>query len=57
MTQLGTAFRLSISTIVFNSVLNQQARRLGVASSDPAPQIHAYRAAEWTAFGFGMLGM
>src|SRR5258708_4075681 len=35
-TQLGMTFGFSVSTIVFNSVLHQQAWRLGVAPNDPA---------------------
>ncbi|TFY77723.1 hypothetical protein EWM64_g6288 [Hericium alpestre] len=63
MTQLGTAFGLAITTIVFNRVLASQSRDLGVAVNDagtnaPRPaQLKAYQAAEWAAFAFGILGM
>ncbi|EIN03494.1 MFS general substrate transporter [Punctularia strigosozonata HHB-11173 SS5] len=62
MTQLGTAFGLTISTIVFNRVLKRESRERGVntsgvdASAAPRPaQLEAYKAAQWTTFGFGML--
>ncbi|ETW84917.1 hypothetical protein HETIRDRAFT_473617 [Heterobasidion irregulare TC 32-1] len=67
MTQIGTAFGLTVSTIVFNRVLARQTARLdGGARFDPAAataaapreaQLRAYQAAEWTAFAFGILGM
>ncbi|KDQ58837.1 hypothetical protein JAAARDRAFT_127904 [Jaapia argillacea MUCL 33604] len=61
MTQLGTAFGLTISTIVFNRVLKRGSLKLGVVPDAsgmnvPLPaQLKAYEAAQWTAFGFGML--
>lgn len=61
MTQIGSAIGVSVSTIVFNSVLKAQSRRLGVtpdAQADNAPlpaQLKAYKAAMWTGFAFGML--
>ncbi|KLO14349.1 MFS general substrate transporter [Schizopora paradoxa] len=44
LTQLGTALGLAVTTIVHNSVLRQRT------------QLDAYKAAQWTAFGFGVLG-
>jgi hypothetical protein len=61
MTQIGSAIGLSVSTIVFNSVLRVQSRRLGISvdqEGDNAPmaaQLKAYRAAMWTGFSFGVL--
>ncbi|KAH9000087.1 major facilitator superfamily domain-containing protein [Lactarius akahatsu] len=61
MTQLGSAIGVSVSTIVFNSVLRTQSRRLGVvadAQGDNVPlpaQLKAYKAAMWTGFTFGLL--
>ncbi|KAA1477463.1 efflux transporter, partial [Dentipellis sp. KUC8613] len=62
MTQLGTSFGLAITTIVFNRVLAKQSSDMGVIVDDAgtnAPmeaQLRAYRAAEWAAFAFGILG-
>lgn len=44
MTQLGTAFGLTVGTIVFDKV------------GKGGGGIEAYRAAQWTDFGFGLLG-
>jgi hypothetical protein len=61
MTQIGSAIGLSVSTIVFNSVLRAQSRHLGVSvdrEGDNAPvkaQLKAYKAAMWTGFAFGVL--
>lgn len=61
MTQLGTAFGLSITTIIFNRVRDGQAHRLGFEAVKPGevvPQeaeLLAYRAAEWGAFAFGII--
>ena len=61
--QLGTAFGLAITTIVYNAVLEKDSRSLGVdldvSGSAAAPrvaQLHAYRGASWGAFAFGILG-
>jgi len=62
MTQLGTSFGLSITTIIFNRVKIAQAEKMGYtldATGDGAPkeaQLLAYRAAEWGAFAFGIIG-
>ncbi|KAF7420881.1 hypothetical protein PC9H_011399 [Pleurotus ostreatus] len=63
MTQLGTALGVTVTTIVFNRVVAQDARRLGLdpASNSPQggvpdhsePMLAGYRAAQWTAFAFG----
>ena len=61
MTQIGSAIGVSVSTIVFNSVLRAQSKHLGVtpdAQADNAPlpaQLKAYKAAMWTGFAFGIL--
>ncbi|KAI9433576.1 putative efflux transporter [Lactarius indigo] len=61
MTQLGSSIGVSVSTIVFNSVLRTQSKRLGVvadAQGDNVPlpaQLKAYKAAMWTGFAFGLL--
>ncbi|KAF9219476.1 MFS general substrate transporter [Gyrodon lividus] len=61
MTQIGTAFGLTVSTIVFNSVVNEESAKLGVTvdstgSNAPMPaQLKGYRAAQWTGAGFPLL--
>lgn len=61
-TQLGTALGLAVTTIVYDRVLATQSSLLGVTidtsgTNAPKPaQLKAYQAAEWTAFGFGILG-
>ncbi|KAG6332969.1 hypothetical protein ID866_6122 [Astraeus odoratus] len=61
MTQLGSAFGLTTTTIVFNSVVRTQSAKLGVtldSSGDNAPasaSLDGYRAAQWTAAGFPLL--
>lgn len=61
MTQLGTAFGLAITTIIFNKVRIDQSARLGVVvdktgeGSPMEAQLLAYRAAEWGAFAFGII--
>ena len=50
MTQVGTSVGVTVSTVVFNTVA------LKVASSQQIDQIVMYRAAQWTAFGFGVIG-
>jgi hypothetical protein len=58
-TQIGTSFGLAISTIVFDKIVARDSLRLGhaVNASDataPLPaQLSGYRAAQWTAMGFG----
>ena len=61
--QLGTAFGLAITTIVYNTVLERDSLSLGVdldvSGSDAAPraaQLHAYQDANWGAFAFGVMG-
>ena len=62
LTQLGTAFGLAISTVVFNSTLRSKARELGVSATvdgSNAPQeaqLAAYKGAMWSGFGFGIFG-
>lgn len=49
MTQLGTTVGVVVSTTVYKGV----ARRVLSEGKDP---ILMYRAAQWTAFGFGVVG-
>ncbi|KAI0251788.1 putative efflux transporter [Lactifluus subvellereus] len=61
MARIGSAIGLGVSTVVFNSVLRAQSRRLGVSvdrEGDNAPmeaQLKAYKAAMWMGFAFGVL--
>lgn len=61
MTPIGSAIGVSVSTIVFNSVLRTQSKHFGVmpdAQADNVPlpaQLKAYKAAMWTGFAFGIL--
>ncbi|KIJ62934.1 hypothetical protein HYDPIDRAFT_73435, partial [Hydnomerulius pinastri MD-312] len=61
MTQIGTAFGLTISTIVFNSVVDTESAKLGVAvnsSGSNAPQsaeLQGYRSAQWAGAAFPLL--
>ncbi|KAF8627585.1 hypothetical protein AX17_006158 [Amanita inopinata Kibby_2008] len=61
MNQIGTAIGVIVTTIVFDRVIVQDSRRLGVILNDDqsnAPreaQLWSYRAAQWTAFAFGMI--
>jgi len=50
MVQLGTALGVTVSTVVYNVV----AEKAIPEGKDP---IVLYRAAQWTAFGFGILGV
>ncbi|KIP11053.1 hypothetical protein PHLGIDRAFT_173914 [Phlebiopsis gigantea 11061_1 CR5-6] len=62
MTQLGSSFGLSITTIIYNSVLTNESKTFGVAvnkSGTNAPrsaQLDAYKAAMWGGFAFGIIG-
>jgi len=59
MTQIGTSFGLAVTTIVFDKIVARDSLRLGHAinaSDTTAPraaQLSGYRAAQWTAVGFG----
>ncbi|KAL0949753.1 hypothetical protein HGRIS_009791 [Hohenbuehelia grisea] len=61
MTQLGTALGIPVSTIVFNRVVAQDSRRMGIivdatgSNAPPQARLNGYRAAQWTAFAFGIL--
>jgi len=61
MTQLGTAFGLTISTIVFDGVVKSQSEKLGVilnADGTNAPmsaELDGYRFAQWTCAAFPFL--
>ncbi|KAI0833324.1 major facilitator superfamily domain-containing protein [Trametes gibbosa] len=62
LTQVGTAFGLAISTIVFNATLTKESHKLGVdvgPSTSSAPrtaQLSAYKDAMWTGCAFGFVG-
>ena len=62
LTQLGTAFGLAISTVVFNARLKSASKDLGVIlnadqTNAPKPaQLTAYKGAMWTGFAFGIFG-
>lgn len=61
MTQIGTAFGLTISTIVFNTVVNKESAKLGVtvnSSGTNAPmsaQLTGYQDAQWTSAAFALM--
>jgi hypothetical protein len=63
--QLGTAFGLAITTIIYNQVRSKESASLGGGGrinnglNDVAlrrADLLAYRAAAWGAFSFGLLG-
>lgn len=64
MTQIGSTFGLSISTIVYNAIVRSKAAKLGVevtgSTSDSdipkAALLGGYKGAHWTAFAFGVAG-
>ena len=62
LTQLGTAFGLAISTVVYNATLKKSAAADGVVlnvEGTNAPrdaQLTAYKDANWTGFAFAMVG-
>lgn len=64
VTQLGTSFGLAITTISQVVSMNKAAADMGVVieheadvqSIPPAALLRGYRVAQFTAFGFGMLG-
>ncbi|KAM5539739.1 hypothetical protein V8D89_006552 [Ganoderma adspersum] len=62
LTQLGTAFGLAISTVVFNATLKSKSRELGVGpnvggtNAPKAAQLAAYKGAMWSGFAFGVFG-
>ncbi|KAF7980644.1 hypothetical protein HWV62_37456 [Athelia sp. TMB] len=51
MTQIGTAFGLTISTIVYDRVVARDESSIDSHSAT----LKGYKAAQWTAFGFAML--
>ncbi|KAI1781888.1 hypothetical protein LXA43DRAFT_1069608 [Ganoderma leucocontextum] len=52
LTELGTAFGLAISTIVFNAARGAQG-----AEASRATQLAAYKTVMWSRFAFGMFGV
>lgn len=60
--QLGGAFGLAITTIIFNETLSKQSRKVGIEvdkdglGAPRAAQESAYRAAMWGGFAFALLG-
>ncbi|KAG1738412.1 major facilitator superfamily domain-containing protein [Suillus paluster] len=61
MTQLGTAFGLTISTIVFNSIVKKESAQLGVTlnsqmtNAPASANLSGYKAAQWSATAFCLL--
>ncbi|KAL0945380.1 hypothetical protein HGRIS_000876 [Hohenbuehelia grisea] len=61
MTQVGTAIGVSVTTVVFNRVIHHRAEEAGVSPALPGHLIPkdvalpAYKAAQWTAFAFGVI--
>ncbi|KAF8524916.1 MFS general substrate transporter, partial [Hysterangium stoloniferum] len=57
--QIGTSFGLAITTIVHNKVLMRDGVVPSIGDSDapPAAVLNAFKAAQWTAFGFAMTAM
>jgi len=61
MTQIGTSFGVTITTIVFDRTVARDSKRLGYmgitsdTTAPPSAKISGYRAAQWTAFGFAVL--
>ncbi|KAG7446056.1 putative efflux transporter [Guyanagaster necrorhizus] len=58
MTQLGTSFGVTISTVVYDRVLSARASDYGTDSLNaPKPaQLDAYQSAAWSDFAFGIFG-
>ncbi|OSC97840.1 efflux transporter [Trametes coccinea BRFM310] len=62
LTQVGTAFGIAISTIVYNATLSKSAKQHGVqvnksgTNAPRAAQLVAYRDAFWTGAAFGFVG-
>ncbi|KAI0077783.1 MFS general substrate transporter [Panus rudis PR-1116 ss-1] len=56
MMQLGGAFGLAITTIIFNSTLTHQTAKLTPSGSPLHAQELAYKAAMWGGFAFGAFG-
>ncbi|KAF5347064.1 hypothetical protein D9758_011652 [Tetrapyrgos nigripes] len=64
MTQIGSSLGVTISTVVFNRVLQQTASDRGFRVTNSRGnglprdvQLKAYQAAEWTNFAFGMIAI
>ncbi|KAG1737061.1 major facilitator superfamily domain-containing protein [Suillus paluster] len=61
MTQLGVAFGLTISTIVFNSVVKKKSADLGVTvnsagtNAPQSAQLAGYKSAQWTSASFALM--
>ncbi|KAL0955479.1 hypothetical protein HGRIS_001719 [Hohenbuehelia grisea] len=59
MTQIGTAITVPVTTIVYNSVVQrEEAKVAGITITDTMRRemdLNGYRAAQWCAFGFGIL--
>jgi hypothetical protein len=50
--QLGTSLGLAVTTVVFNRVMQRDSAQPGMGREG---QLNAYKAAQWTTFGFGAL--
>jgi len=61
--QIGTAFGLTITAIVFDNVVETQSAKLGVivdptgTNAPKSAQLQGYRFAQWTNAAFPFLGM
>ncbi|EJU05737.1 hypothetical protein DACRYDRAFT_20129 [Dacryopinax primogenitus] len=63
VTQTGTAFGMTITTIVYDTVVWSQSAKEGVVldqdgtNASPAAQLFGQRCAQWTSFGFAMASL
>ncbi|KAJ7596104.1 putative efflux transporter [Mycena floridula] len=61
MSQIGNSVGVTITTVVFNRILQRDSGRLGIlpnpsgTNAPLAAQLASYKAAQWTAFGFGVV--
>ncbi|KAL4260570.1 Major facilitator superfamily (MFS) profile domain-containing protein [Pleurotus pulmonarius] len=64
MTQLGTAVGVTVTTVVFDKIVQRETRRAPIpppplpsvpAANQVVDLLPAYQAAQWTAFAFGIL--
>ncbi|KIM62729.1 hypothetical protein SCLCIDRAFT_15735 [Scleroderma citrinum Foug A] len=58
MTQIGSAFGLTLTTITFNSVVTSESKKMGIPvnlAGSNAADLKGYKAAQWTAAAFPLL--
>lgn len=61
ISQIGTAVGVTVTTVVYNRVLQQDSLKMGVtldvnrAMAPRQAMLNSYKAAQWTAFAFGIL--